>query len=30
LLSWIVVRDTKQFMLLETRNHDLQRKESIK
>jgi MFS family permease len=28
LLSWIVVRDTKQFMLLETRNHDLERKES--
>ena len=22
LLSWIIVRDTKQFMLLETKNHD--------
>jgi MFS family permease len=29
LLSWIVVRDTKQFMLLETKNHDVERKESI-
>jgi MFS family permease len=29
LLSWIVVRDTKQFMLLETKNYDIKRKESI-
>jgi MFS family permease len=32
LLSWIVVRDTKQFMLLETKNHDddgMEHKESI-
>jgi MFS family permease len=29
LLSWVVVRDTKQFMLLETKNHDAGRKESI-
>jgi MFS family permease len=29
LLSWIVVRDTKQFMLLETKNNNIERKESI-
>jgi MFS family permease len=28
LLSWIVVRDTKQFMLLETKDFDIERKES--
>jgi MFS family permease len=29
LLSWIIVRDTKQFMLLETKNNNIGRKESI-